>query len=120
MRIIFEKRWCETWRYPFAESLEWTTEPVNPTEVAEGQIVTGTSSYSLTAAEKANSNIYSVKWFKFNSSSWLCTEIASYTAFNGIQSFTDPSDPRYVVGRPIASDSATLPISDVKRSDEVI
>ena len=61
MRIIFEKRWCETWRYPFAESLEWTTEPVNPTEfeVAEGQIVTGTSiaSYSLTAAEKANSNL---------------------------------------------------------------
>ena len=48
------------------------------------------------------------------------TEIASYTVFNGIQSFTDPSDPRYVVGRPIASDSATFPISDVKRSDEVI
>ena len=48
------------------------------------------------------------------------TEIASYTVFNGIQSFTDPSDPRYVVGRPVSSDSATLPISDVKRSDEVI
>lgn len=82
--------------------------------------MTGTLSYSLTAAEKANSNIYNVKWFKFNPSSWLCTEIASYTVFNGIQSFTDPSDPRYVVGRPIASDSATLPISDVKRSDEVV
>ena len=57
MRIIFEKRWCETWRYPFAESLEWTTEPVNPTEVAEGQIVTGISSYSLTAAEKETATL---------------------------------------------------------------
>lgn len=26
----------------------------------------------------------------------------------------------HVVGRPIAGDSATLPISDVKRSDEVV
>lgn len=77
--------------------------------------MTGTRSYSLSAAEKANSNIYNVKWFKFNSSSWLYTEIASYTVFNGTQPFTDP-----VVGRPIASDSATLLISDVKRSDEVI
>ena len=93
---------------------------VNPTEVAEGQTVTGTWNYSFTAAEKANSNIDNVKWFKFNCSIWLYTEIASYTVFNGIQSFTDPSDPRYVVGRPIASDSATLLISDVKRSGEVI
>lgn len=39
---------------------------------------------------KGNSNTYNVKWFKFNSSSWLCTEITSYTVFNGIQSFMTP------------------------------
>ena len=77
-----------------------------------------TWSYSLTAAEQANSNFYSVKWYKYNSSSWLYTEIASYVVFNGRQSFTDPSDPRYAVGRPIASDSATLLINDAKRGDE--
>ena len=100
--------------------LELGLPVVNPAEVAERQIVTGTWNYSLTDAEKANSNIYNVKWFKFNCSSWLYTEIASYTVFNGIQSFTDPIDPRYVFGRPIASDSATLLIRDVKRSGEVI
>ena len=77
-----------------------------------------TWSYSLTAEEQANNNFYIVIWFKFNSSSWAYSEIASYTVFNGRQSFTDPSDPRYAVGRPIASDSATLLINDVKQNDE--
>ena len=76
-------------------------------------------SYSLTTEEQANSNSYIVIWFKFNSSSWVYAEIASYTVFNGRESFGDPSDPRYAVGRPIASDSATLLINDVKSgSDE--
>ena len=91
---------------------------MNPTEVIEGQTATLTWSYSLTAEEQANSNFYTVIWFKFNSSSWVYAEIASYTVFNGRQSFTDPSDPRYAVGKPIASDSATFRINDVKRNDE--
>ena len=91
---------------------------MNPTEITEGQNVALIWSYSLTAAEQANSDIYNVKWFKFNSSSLLYTEIASYTIFNGAQFFGLPKDPRYVVGRPISSHSATLLINDVKRSDE--
>ena len=74
-------------------------------------------SYSLTAAEQANSNVYNVKWFKFNSSSLVYTEIASYTVFGGA-TFNEPNEPHIVVGRPIASDSATLLINDVKRNDE--
>ena len=78
-----------------------------------------TWSYSLTAEEQSNANFYIVIWFKFNSSSWVYAEIASYTVINDRQSFTDPSDPRYAVGRPIASDSATLLINDVQSgSDE--
>ena len=74
--------------------------------------------YSLTAAEQANSNIYSVFWFKFNSSSLVYTQIASYTIFNMQQIIGIPKEPRFVIGTPIASDSATLLINDVKRSDE--
>ena len=116
-RILLEKRWCETQCYPFAESLEWTAEPENPTKVTEGQKVKLTWSYSLTAAEQANSNIYVVKWVKFNSSSLVYTEIASYIIFGG-ENFNEPNEPHIVVGRPIASDSATLLINDVKRNDE--
>ena len=79
--------------------------------------MTLTWSYSLTAAEQANSNIYIVKWLKFNSSSLVYTEIASYIIFGG-ESFHEPNQPHIVVGRPIASDSATLVINDVKRNDE--
>ena len=75
--------------------------------------------YSLTADEQANSNAYSVKWFKFNSSSLVYTEIASYTVFLGTQAIGPANkEPRYVVGTPIASDSTTLLIIDVKKSDE--
>ena len=94
---------------------------MNPTEITEGQNVALTWSYSLTAAEQADSNSpgYSVKWFKFNSSSLVYTEIASYTVFLGTQAIGPANkEPRYVVGTPIASDSATLLINDVKRSDE--
>ena len=77
-----------------------------------------TWSYSLTAAEQTNSNIYNVKWFKFNSSSLVYTEVASYAVFGGTLFFSEPNEPHIVVGRPIASDSATLLINDVKRNDE--
>ena len=76
-----------------------------------------TWSYFLTA-EQANSNFHNVIWLKFNSSSWVYTEVASYAVFNGRESFAVASDPRYVVGIPISSDSATLLINDVKRNDE--
>ena len=79
--------------------------------------MTLTWSYSLTAGEQANSNVYNVKWFKFNSSSLLYTEIASYAIFGG-ENIIEPNEPHIVVGRPIASDSATLLINDVKRNDE--
>ena len=76
--------------------------------------------YSLTDAEQASSSSpgYGVKWCKFNFSSWVFTEVASYTVFFGTPSFGVSSDPRYEVGRPIASDSATLVINDVKTNDE--
>ena len=90
---------------------------MNPTEITEGQNVALTWSYSLTAAEQANSNIYNVKWSTFNHSSLLYTEIASYAIFGGTL-FNEPNGPHIVVGRPIASDSATLLINDVKRNDE--
>ena len=79
--------------------------------------MTLTWSYSLTAAEQANSNVYNVKWSKFNYSSLLYTEIASFSIFGGTL-FNEPNGPHIVVGRPIASDSATLLINDVKRNDE--
>ena len=103
-----------------AESLEWTAEPDNPTEITEGQNVALTWSYSLTADEQASSNSpgYVVKWFKFNSSHLVYVEIASYNKIDAGQFFGVPKDPRYVVGTPITSDSATLLINDVKRSDE--
>ena len=94
---------------------------MNPTEITEGQHVALTWSYSLTAAEQADSNSpgYSVKWFKFNSSSLVYTEIVFLTIFLGSQAIGPANkEPRYVVGTPIASDSATLLINDVKRSDE--
>ena len=90
---------------------------MNPTEITKGQNVALTWSYSLTAAEQANSNIYNVKWSTFNYSSLLYTEIASFTVFGGTV-FNEPNQPHIVVGRPIASDSATLLINDVKRNDE--
>ena len=79
-----------------------------------------TWSYSLTADEQASSNSpgYIVKWFKFNSSRLAYIKIAHYTTISGGQFFGKPKDPRYVVGTPITSDSATLVINDVKRSDE--
>ena len=103
-----------------AESLEWIAEPDNPTEITEGQNVALTWSYSLTAGEQASSITpgYIVKWFKFNSSSLVHIEIASYSIIGDGQFFGKPKDPRYVVGTPIASDSATLLINDVTRSDE--
>ena len=80
--------------------------------------MTLTWNYSLTADERANSNLlYRVKWFKFNSLSLLYTEIASYTIFDG-ESFNEPNHPRIVADRPIANDSATLVINDVQGSDE--
>ena len=79
--------------------------------------MTLTWSYSLTAAEQASSDIYIVKWLKFNSSSLVYTEIASYIIFGG-ENFNEPNEPHIVVGRPIASDSATLVINDVQRNDE--
>ena len=79
--------------------------------------MTLTWSYSLTAAEQANSNLYNVKWSKFNYSSLLYTAIASFSIFGGTF-INEPNGPHIVVGRPIASDSATLVINDVKRNDE--
>ena len=79
--------------------------------------MTLTWSYSLTAAEQASRDFYIVKWLKFNSSSLVYTEIASYIIFGG-ENFNEPNEPHIVVGRPIASDSATLLINDVKRNDE--
>ena len=79
-----------------------------------------TWSYTLTADEQASSNnAYSVKWFKFNSSSLAFTEVVFYNIFLGSQAIGPANkEPRYMVGTPIESDSATLLINDVKRSDE--
>ena len=46
------------------------------------------------------------------------TEVASYAVFGGTLFFSEPNKPHIVVGRPIASDLATLLINDVKRNDE--
>lgn len=91
---------------------------MNLTEVTEGQNVTLTWGYSLTAAEQKVSNVYSVFWFKFDSSSLVYAQIASYSIFNVAQILGTPKEPRYVIGTPIVNDSATLLIIGVKRSDE--
>ena len=102
-----------------SESLEWTSEPVNPTNVTEGQNVELTWSYSLTPAEQTSSDqLYSVEWFKFNLSISEYSKIASFNKFNGVFSFSQPNAPHIVVGQPVVLNSATLKINDVTINDE--
>ena len=102
-----------------SESLEWTSEPVNPTNVTEGQNVALTWSYSLTPAEQTSSDqLYSVEWFKFNLSISEYFKIAAFNKFNGVLSFSQPNAPHIVVGQPVVLNSATLKINDVTINDE--
>ena len=104
---------------PVSESLEWTSEPVNPTKAKEGENVALTWSYSLTPAEQTSSDrLYSVEWLKFNLSISEYSKIASLTRFNGDFSFSEPNGPHIVVGQPVVLNSATLKINDVTINDE--
>ena len=109
---------CLFW-LPVSESLEWTSEPVNPTKANKGVNVALTWSYSLTPAEQTSSDrLYSVEWFKFNLSISEYSKIASLTRFNGDFSFSEPNGPHIVVGQPVVLNSATLKINDVTINDE--
>ena len=103
------------------ESVTWTAQPTNPTEVTKGQDVSLTWSYSLTADELTKSNTYfSIKWSKFNPSSSAYGQLATYIKIVGQVPAYDEDAPHIVIDRSTGVNSATLQINDIRIDDEGI
>ena len=108
--------------YATAESLKWTAQPRNPVETTEGQEVSLTWNYTLTADEQtASQTFFKVTWRKFNLGTSSFDEFAFYLKITGTNSvFTEPNAPRIVIDRSIGTSSASLQFKDVRLEDEGI
>ena len=107
---------------PITESLNWTAQPANPTEVTKGQDVSLSWSYTLTADEQTKSDTYfKVQWTKFNPSSSSYAELFSFSITLGAApQFSYPSDPRIVPDSASGRSSSGCKITGVKTDDEGI
>ena len=105
-----------------AESLNLTSQPLNPVETTEGQEVSLTWNYTLTADEQtASQTFFKVTWRKFNLGTSSFDEFAVYLKITGTNAlFTEPNEPRIVVDRSIGTSSASLQFKDVRLEDEGI
>lgn len=106
-----------------AESLNWTGQPLNPVQITQGQDVSLTWNYTLTAAEQNDSQtFFRVTWRKFNHGTSRFDEIANYLKFFGSSNFafTEPEEPHIVVDRSSDTSSASLKFQDVILEDEGI
>ena len=105
-----------------AESLNWTAQPLNPVETTEGQELSLTWKYTLTANEQtASQTFFKVTWRKFNLGTSSFDEFASYVKFTGSNpTFFEPNAPRIVVDRSLGTSSALLQFKDVRLEDEGI
>ena len=101
-----------------AESFNWTVQTDNPTLVTKGEDESLIWEFTLTADEKAKSDLFHfVKWHKFNQSSLDYDLVAGKTfvkAF-GSTAYDEPMEPRMVIDR---NRQATLLINNVRREDE--
>ncbi|XP_068685596.1 neural cell adhesion molecule 1-like isoform X2 [Montipora foliosa] len=109
--------------FPETDSLTWTEQPANPTEVLEGNNVVLTWSYSLTADEQTNSrSFFSIQWFKFNLSSRAFDRIASKTFISALAPnslvYQEPLSPHIVIDKNDKTDLVTLQINNVNTDDE--
>ena len=105
-----------------AESLNWTAQPLNPVETTEGQELSLTWNYTLTANEQtASQTFFKVTWRKFNLGTSSFAEFASYLKITGSNpTIFEPNAPRIVVDRSIGDSSALLQFKDVRLEDEGI
>ena len=91
-------------------------------ETTEGQELSLTWNYTLTANEQtASQTFFKVTWRKFNLGTPSFDEFASYVKFTGSNpTFFEPNAPRIVVDRSIGTSSALLQFKDVRLEDEGI
>ena len=105
-----------------AESLSWTAQPLNLVETTEGQEVSLTWNYTLTANEQtASQTFFKVTWRKFNLGTSSFDEFASYLKITGSNpTIFKPDASRIVVDISIGTSSALLQFKDVRLKDEGI
>ena len=105
-----------------AESLTWTEQPTNPTVVVNGQDVSLTWRYTLTAEEQTKSqSSFLVAWQKFNDSSSSFDDLAFRLKINLLTNpVFEEQAPHIVVDRATGTDFASLKINNVLISDEGI
>ena len=102
--------------------MNWTAQPLNPVETTEGQELSLTWNYTLTANEQtASQTFFKVTWRKLNLRTSTFDEFASYLKiFGSNPTIFEPNAPRIVVDRSIGTSSALLQFKDVRLEDEGI